>query len=142
MPFEGGPYVQAACFCDMVVEDKAGVLSLIRVIDTLGTQQIGPNPPREMPPVAHAMKLVIMLKSGRAEGRHDMKIVPSLPNGETENAIDVSVAFEGDEKGQNLVADFQFIFFLFSGQSSPGIPQIRYARLEPASGSHGIHRAI
>ena len=74
MTFEGGPYVQAACFCDMVVEDKTAVLSLIRIVDTLTHQAIGPDAPKEMPHVQHRMKLVVMLKSGKAQRRFDNQV--------------------------------------------------------------------
>jgi hypothetical protein len=51
MPFEGGPYVQAACICENVIEDKVGSFSLIRVIDTLTTSAMGGVVPHEMPPL-------------------------------------------------------------------------------------------
>lgn len=110
MPFEGGPYVQAACFCDTVIEDKGGVLSLIRVIDTLTHLERGPNPPEDMPPVPHVGKLVLMLKSGTARGRWNLRVVPELPTGETKEALTLSVHFEGEERGTNVVADMHFVF--------------------------------
>ena len=110
MAFEDGPFVQAACFCDMVIQDKAETLSLIRIIDTLTRTEGGPNPPEEMPPVLHTMKLVLMLKSGKARGRYNLRIVPELPSGETKDPIIVSVHFEGEEKGQNVVSDLRFPF--------------------------------
>lgn len=110
MANEGGPYVQAACFCNMVIEDKTGALSLIRIIDMLTHTQTGPNPPEEMPPVPYEGTLVLMLKSGRAMGRHNLKIVPELPSGETQDSIVTSVHFEGDEKGQNVISNLRYVF--------------------------------
>jgi len=57
MPFDRGPYVQAACICEMVIEDKTGAISLIRLIDTLTHEVGGPNPPDEMPPLSFNGKL-------------------------------------------------------------------------------------
>ncbi len=105
-----GPYVQAACFCETVIEDKYGVLSLIRVIDTLTHTQAVEAPPNDMPAFQHVFNMVLMLKSGEAKGRHNIRVVPELPNGSTETAIDVTAYFEGEEKGQNIVAQVNFTF--------------------------------
>jgi hypothetical protein len=51
-----------------------------------------------------------MLKSGNARGRHNLKIVPELPSGETETPITVTVHFEGEEKGQNVTLPLAFTF--------------------------------
>lgn len=110
MPFEGGPYVQAACFCETVIQDVTGAMSLIRIIDTLNHQASGPNPPHDMPPVPHTMKLVLMFKPGQAQGRHDLTVRGRLPNGEAVDALNLSIRFEGDEKGANVLADFGFVF--------------------------------
>ena len=110
MAFEDGPYIQAACFCDMIIEDKTGVISLIRVIDTLTHTAAGPNPPDDMPPMPYSMKLVLMLKSGNARGRSNLRIVPELPTGETKEPFVVTAYFEGEERGQNVVANMSFVF--------------------------------
>ena len=110
MAFEGGPYVQVACFCDMVLQDTTGVLSLIRVVDTLTHTQSGPAPPEEMPPVSYAGKLVVVLKSGKARGRYDLKVVPEAPTGGTKEPLIVTVHFEGEERGASVVADFHTVF--------------------------------
>lgn len=105
-----GPYVQAACFCDMVIQDKGDVLSLIRVVDVIHHTERGPNPPGEMPPVRHPLKMVLMLKSGRALGRHEIRVVPHKPSGETAQPMRFSLQFEGDEKGCNVVVDLHYTF--------------------------------
>lgn len=110
MPFEGGPYVQAACICENVIEDKTGTLSLIRLIDVLNTTSAGPNPPEDMPPVQYTGKLVLMLKSGLAIGRNTLRIVPELPSGETQGEMSVTVHFEGEEKGSNVVSELRYTF--------------------------------
>ncbi len=139
MSFDEGPYIQAACFCDQVIEAKDGSLSLIRIIDTLWHQEAGPNPPMDMPAFPFQIKLVLMLKSGRAEGRFEVNIVPELPNGETERAIMNTVHFEGEEKGQNMVVQFAYVFrleglywfkVLVGNEKITAIPlRIRYRRI-------------
>jgi len=108
MSFEEGPFVQAACFCDTVLQETAGVFSLIRVVDTVEQSATGPNPPHEMPAFTIRLKMVIMLKSGSALGRRDLKIVPQLPTKETKDPLIYSVHFEGEEKGHNFLIDFGF----------------------------------
>ena len=110
MPFEGGPYVQAACICEMVLMEGTGVASLIRIIDTLEHIQASPNPPEDMPPVPYNMKFVLMLKSGKARGRHDVRVVPQLPTGETKGELVRTVHFEGEERGCNLITNMAFVF--------------------------------
>ncbi len=108
MPTNSGPYVQAALLCENVIQDVTGVLSLIRVIDTIDRTGMGPNPPIEMEMFVLQLKMVIMLKSGDARGRFEIKIVPHLPTGESKEPILLTVHFEGEEKGHNMVLDIQF----------------------------------
>lgn len=113
MTAQGGPYVQAACFCDLVLEDKSGSLSLVRIIDKLTHVAQGPNPPDQMPPVPYLLKLALMLKNGQARGRHNLRVVPELPSGETEDPLTLTAHFEGDDdNGQNAVINLAFTFKL------------------------------
>ncbi len=110
MPVAAGPYVQAACFCEMAIKDDTGVLSLIRIIDVITHAERGPNPPEQMPPVFYPLKLVLMLKSGRALGRYEVRITPERPTGETDEPMRLPVFFEGDGKGSNIVANVNYTF--------------------------------
>lgn len=110
MAFGTGPYIQAAAFCENVIEDKTGALSLIRVVDTFTQTATGSEPPSEMPPVTWQMKLVLMLKAGRARGRYEVKIVPELPSGETKTPLTLTAYMEGEERGQNIIVNFVFTF--------------------------------
>jgi len=108
----GGPYIQAAAFCEYVLEEKDKTLSLIRIIDTVtqSMQITSGEPPKEFPPLACRLKLVLMFKSGEAMGSHQLKVTPILPTGETKAPFVQTLYFEGDEKGANLVLDFGFTF--------------------------------
>ena len=110
MTFEQGPFLTAAALCEQVIEDKTGVLSLIRLIDTIVNAVTSPDAPEEMPPVTYSMKMVIMLKSGRAKGRHELKISPELPSGELKQSITQSVQMEGEERGINQIINMVFTF--------------------------------
>ena len=104
MPFERGPYITAATFCEQVLQEASGVLSLIRIVDRMTTTATGPTAPEQMPTSQLNWTLVIALKSGDARGSHPVKIVPQLPSGETLQPITLSAHLEGENKGQNLLA--------------------------------------
>jgi hypothetical protein len=110
MGFEQGPYIQMAGLCEQVIEDKTGALSLIRLIDTITHTEAHADAPAEMPPVTYQMKMVIMLKAGRARGRHELKIIPELPSGETKPPLIRSVQMEGEERGFNNIINMVFTF--------------------------------
>jgi len=110
MQFEQGPYVQMAGLCEQVIEDKTGALSLIRVIDTITHTEARPDAPPEMPPVTYPLKMVVMLKSGRARGRHELKIIPELPSGEAKSPLIRSIQMEGEERGVNNIINMLFTF--------------------------------
>jgi len=110
MTFEQGPYIQMAGLCEQVIEDKTGALSLIRIIDTITHTVASPDAPAEMPPVTYPMKMVIMLKSGRARGRHELKVIPELPSGEAKSPLVRSIHMEGEERGFNNITNMVFTF--------------------------------
>jgi hypothetical protein len=110
MTFEQGPFIQAAALCEQVIEDKTGVLSLIRIVDTITHTEARPDAPIDMPPVTYPLKMVIMLKSGRSRGRHELKISPELPSGEIKQTFTRSIQLEGEERGANNIINMLFTF--------------------------------
>lgn len=58
-PFERGPYVQLAAFCEYVLREADGVLSLVRVVNVVTHAERGPNPPEEMPEFHFPLNLVL-----------------------------------------------------------------------------------
>ena len=104
MSFEGGPYLITAAFCEQVIEDKSGVLSLIRIVDRMYITAQGPNAPEEMPPAALNWFLVLTLKSGKVHGSHQIKIEPELPSGLRGSPISVSAHLEGGNRGTNIIS--------------------------------------
>jgi len=103
MAFERGPYLIVAAFCEQIIEDKAGVLSLIRIVDRMNITTQGPTAPEEMPPAMLNWFLVLTMKSGEARGSHAIKIEPELPSGIRLSPLSLSAHFEGGNRGQNLV---------------------------------------
>lgn len=104
MSFESGPYLTLATFCEQVIEDKSGVLSLIRIVDRMNITTQGPNAPEQMPPANLSWFLVLNLKSGMARGSCEVKIEPELPSGLRLPSLTLSAHLEGENKGQNLIS--------------------------------------
>jgi len=110
MPYEEGPYIQLACFCDQVIEDKSGALSLIRIIDTITRDVNDPSAPEEMQKFLFPLTLVLSLKSGTARGRNTLTVKPEVPTGEIKEPLDFTVHFEGEERGTNVIVRLNFLF--------------------------------
>jgi len=107
-----GPYIQVAAFCDTVIEDKSNAISLIRIVDSITHTEARPDAPEDMPSFTYVLKLVIMVKSGAARGRHELIVVPELPSGETKTPFITSVYFEGEDRGVHVIANIPFTFVL------------------------------
>jgi len=143
MAFEQGPYIQAACFCEMVIEDKFGVISIMRIIDTITHNVQGESPPEELPAFIYRTKLVLMLKPGTARGRFTIQVVPELPNGSTKKPIFATIHMDGEERGANLIVDVNFTYEFeglywfhvnFEDDKLTSIPvRVRYNRLITSS---------
>lgn len=92
-----------AVLCEKVLQEKDGVLSIIRVIDRLVIGATGADVPAEMPHGQANMTMVIMLKSGDARGRHNLSVSPELPSGGRLPKNQLPVLFEGEDRGINAV---------------------------------------
>ena len=111
-PFETGPYVQVAAFCEKVLREADGVVSLIRVIDVITHSERGANPPQEMPAIRYPLTLVLTLKAGTARGRHEVTLTPELPSGETLPSNTVTVQMEGEGRGVNFFSQIDIPYTL------------------------------
>lgn len=141
-PFERGPFVQVAAFCDKVLREADGVLSLIRVVDQVTQTAQGPGAPAEMPEFTQQLTFVLALKSGASRGRHEVTITVELPSGETLPSIAVAMQMEGENRGANLISQMAIPMRMeglywfrvqFDGTVLTRVPlEVRYARLTTA----------
>jgi hypothetical protein len=139
-----GPFIKAATLCEVVIEDKSGVLSLIRVIDRVIQQVVGPVGDDTMPPIEHwSAYVVIMLVSGAARGNCDIGLTLEAPNG-IRNALGAAtVLLEGEDRGANIVIraefrlDLQGLYWIdvsLDGRRATRMPlRVVYSRLSPGS---------
>ena len=105
MPIDGGPYLQCALLCEKVLQEKDGVISLIRAVDRWTVS----GPTEEMPSTAIQATIVIMFKSGIHRGPGRLTVTPVTPSDTRMPSMDISVLFEGDEdRGVNVVLPMSF----------------------------------
>ena len=109
-PARDGPFLAMAAICEKVLEEKDGVLSVIRIVDrSVVRPQLVPGVVASsgMPPTVIALTVVLSLKSGNARGSHRLSLQPETPSGLKINPVSVSVLFEGEDRGVNLVMPMQ-----------------------------------
>lgn len=102
--YDTGPFVVLAVFCEQAIEDKSGVLTLIRIIDQVTIQASGPGAPQELP-VGSAFNttLVIGLKAGQARGKQIVQVTFEHPDGTRHPSPEIPIHFSGgDHQGTNL----------------------------------------
>lgn len=105
-----GPYLQAALLCERVMQEKDGVLSVIRIIDRVIHTAMGPETPDTMAPLTYALTALVILKSGGSRGTVQVKIDMEEPSGLTTPGPSMSALMEGEDRGQNLVMGMQMTF--------------------------------
>lgn len=106
MPEEyGGPFLQMAVLCERVLQEKDGVLSLIRIVDRFWV----PGTQREMQPSPIQFTAAILFKSGFAEGKYFIRLRPHTPSGKMLAEQEFPVLFEGADRGVGVVAQMGLI---------------------------------
>jgi hypothetical protein len=107
---DSGPYLNAALLCEKVLQEKDGVLSVVRVVDrvTLTAVSAETPAPEMIPPSTLAFYLLIVLKSGMYKGSAEVKLEINSPSGQRIGFSAVDAFFEGDDRGINLVSPVQF----------------------------------
>jgi hypothetical protein len=100
-----GPHVQVATFCEKVLQEQDGVLSVIRAIDRIMlSASAAAGAPAELPEGGILpATLLIALKAGDAQGRHPITVRAHQPSGAYLPDQTFDAMFERDERGVNLV---------------------------------------
>jgi hypothetical protein len=103
--YDTGPFVVLAVFCEQAIEDKEGIVTLIRIIDQVTLQAIGPGAPDELPEGSFVTTtFVVGLKAGLARGENNVQITFEHPDGSKHAGPDVPVHFSGGvQQGHNII---------------------------------------
>jgi hypothetical protein len=103
----GGPYLQMAVICERALQEKDGVLSIIRVIDRFTVTAAGGTAPPEMPSSVISFTIVITLKAGAIHGRYNLKLSATAPSGKTLSELSTGILLEGEDRGVNGLFNLQ-----------------------------------
>jgi hypothetical protein len=97
-----GPFVSLAFLCERVLEEKDGVLSFIRMIDTLTHVAPPGQTPLQIPVDA---TLVVGFRSGASIGERDvrMRIVGIGDSSEVASSQSIPLGFAGGLSGPTIV---------------------------------------
>lgn len=103
-----GPYVQAALFCEKVLQERDGVLSAIRIVDRMFINVSGIDAPEklsDLPPQMTTLNIVglVALKSGFARGSHTVVVQGRTPSQHAIPPVSFPVLLEGEDRGANVV---------------------------------------
>jgi hypothetical protein len=102
-----GPYLQAACLCDRVLQEQDGVVTPVRLVDRVTIPRI---PAGGIPPGAVSqLSLLIALKSGGVTGAHTVTIRHPPALQAPGEISPIPVVLQGAENGVNLIGLFQWI---------------------------------
>lgn len=97
------PYLTQASFCERVLTEQDGVLSAIRIIDTLHTEIVDSESAKG---VVQSINLLICLRAGPFKGVGTLKIIALMPDGEpSRNSSAISVELKGGAHGANIVVN-------------------------------------
>jgi hypothetical protein len=95
-----GPYLVLAGFFEAVVEEKSGILTLVRLIDKIAISTNHPGITR-LPPIPLSTHLVVSFRGQELEGSGVVSIQPSKPSGEALPKRDIPFVYD-KPTGMNL----------------------------------------
>jgi len=99
------PHLAIAVFCEKVLKEADGVLSLIRVVDRFRVPGTSP----EMQKSSIRFTMVIMFRSGFIRGKTNISVTPYSPSKKELPGTNLPVLFEGDdERGVVIAAEINF----------------------------------
>lgn len=104
----GGPYVTMAVFCEKILEEKDGLLSVIRVVDRINIAPAGPDAPAQMPPIPLQLPALLSFKSGFVRAKCQVHLRAESPSGKETTVASFPAFFEGDDRGVNLILNLVF----------------------------------
>jgi hypothetical protein len=86
-------HLHVATFCEKVLREADGVVSLIRMVDRFNV--LGDT--EEMTPISLSFTVYISFKSGILRGKQKVELRPKSPQGEELPSMVFPVLFEGDD---------------------------------------------
>lgn len=94
-----GPYLNAAVLCENIVEDSNGMLSAVRMLDTISIAVQHPNEVSKASPANIGGNLLLSFKTGESRGNHRLKVELVYPNGRKKPAFSQVAKFPKEAYG-------------------------------------------
>lgn len=104
-PEYGGPWLQAAVFCEKVMFEKDNVASLIRLVDRFTITASGGAPPEKMPPANIKIMAFLYFKAGIARGSFEVNVVAHDPSHRVVAQLMLPMLLEGEDRGAQIGAE-------------------------------------
>lgn len=104
-----GPYVQAALLCERVVQEKAGRVTIVRLLDRVVVRAVTNAGPSQIPTTIVQCHAVVILKTGSRPGKYKLRLVLTSPSKKRlrEFSVDINLPAEEDQ-GVNIVMPIEF----------------------------------
>jgi hypothetical protein len=104
-----GPYLQAAFFCERLLQETDGVLSAIRIVDHVTAQAVEPGPFANV-----GLTFVLSFKTGEARGYRKLTVEMVAPGGPSPLAsgdeYSQTILFEGPgDRGDTIILPISFV---------------------------------
>lgn len=139
MPGPIEPYLKLGAICERVLQEKDGVLSIIRMVDQFTLTVAGKEPPDQLPEGEALLTIVMSWVGGL--GRHEAVFNIVSPSGEAQpSPRSWSFTLDAINRGHNIIVTLPvkirregiyWIEFILNGQVKSRIPfQIQYEPLE------------
>ncbi len=81
-----GPFVQVAVFCDDVMQESNGRLTVLRLVTEVNVEAAGDDPPEVMPTVPVSLTMLLVVNGGGKPGVYEASVDVIAPNGRTRTA--------------------------------------------------------
>ena len=107
MEITPGPYLNSAVLCERVLQEQDGTASLIRIVDRIIVFASGPDEAIAPQPVG--LFAFLNFRSGKARGSHYVVIQQERPSGVRQPETKLSVLFEGEDRGVNLIVSLNVV---------------------------------
>jgi len=103
----GGPFLQMAVFCEKVLQEKDGVISPIRIVDSFTFEVPSDKETAQRTSFKMDIFIVVALKSGDYKGKKQLKITPVSPSGKELPGFSGPILLEKDG-GACVIVRFLF----------------------------------
>jgi hypothetical protein len=131
------PYLELGTICERVLEEKDGVLSLIRMVDRFTITITGKEPPEKLPPLLRPLTIIMSWVGGL--GSHEAAFNIISPSGETQRSPQSwSFTLNAINQGHNIIVTLPvsmakegvyWVEFILNDQVKSRIPfQVLYER--------------